>query len=95
MPTAVELLQLTGVCGCGWAIFSRVSQNIMACLQVKNNAPSSASAMDATTNHNIAHKIKNTPFNLIGCVGLGFYPMKKCPHALLWPFALDKYNASE
>ncbi len=48
----------------------------MACLHFKNNAPSSASAADATTNRNIAHKVKNLPFNLIGCVGLGFHPMK-------------------
>jgi hypothetical protein len=61
------------------------------CLQFKNNAPSSASAADAMTNRNIAYKLKNAPFNLIGCVGLGFHPMKKCLHARLCAFALDKY----
>ncbi len=95
MPTAVELLQLTGGGGCGWPISSRMSQNIVACLQFQNNAPSSASAADATTNLNIAHKVKNAPFDLIGCVGLGFYPMKKCSHARLCVFASNKYNASE
>ncbi len=65
----------------------------MACLQFKNNLPSSASTADATTNCNIAHKEKNATFNLIGCVGLGFHPMKKCPHALLCAFAFDKYDA--
>jgi hypothetical protein len=44
---------------------------------------------------NIAHKVKNAPFNLIGSVGLGFHPMKKCLHALLCAFASDKYNALE
>ncbi len=95
MPTTVELSQFTGVSGCGWPISSRVSQNFVACLQFKNNAPSSASAADAMTNRNIAHKVKNAPFNLIGCVGLGFHPMKKCPHAWLCEFASDKYDVLE
>jgi hypothetical protein len=92
MPSTVELSQFIGVGGCGWLISSRVSQNIVACLQFKNSAPSSATMADATTNNNIAHNVKNAPFNLIGCVGLGFHPMKKCPHALLCAFALDKNN---
>jgi hypothetical protein len=71
-----------------------VSQNIVPCLQFKNNAPSSASAADATTNLNIAHKVKNAPFSLIGCVGLGFHPMKNCPHAWLCVFASNKYNGN-
>jgi hypothetical protein len=95
MPITVELLQLTGVGGCGWPISSRVSQNCVAYLHFKNNTPSSASAVDATTNRNIAHKGKNAPFNLIGCVGLSFHPMMKCLHAQLCAFASDKYNASE
>jgi hypothetical protein len=68
MRAAVVLSQLTDVGGCGWPTSSRVSQNIVACLQFKNNAPSSASAGDATTNLNIAHKVKNAPFTLIGYV---------------------------
>jgi hypothetical protein len=67
----------------------------VACLQFKNNAPSSASAADATKNHNIAHQVKNAPFNSIGCVRLDFHPMKKCAHAWLCAFALDKYDALE
>ncbi len=67
----------------------------MACLQLRNNAPSSASAADTTTNLKIAHNVKNAPFNLMGFVGLAFHPMKKCPHALLWALASDKYDASE
>ncbi len=54
-------------------ISSQASWNIVACLQLKNNAPGSASAADATTKHNIAHKVINDPFNLIGSVGLGFH----------------------
>ncbi len=67
----------------------------MACLQLRNNAPSSASAVNATTNLKIAHNVKNAPFNLMGFVGSTFHPMKKCPHALLWALASDKYDASE
>ena len=95
MPTAVELSQCIGVGGWGCPISSSVSQKIVACLQLRNNAPSSASAADATTNRKIAHNVKNAPFNLMGFVGSAFHPMKKCPHALLWALASDKYDASE
>ena len=79
MPTAVELLQWIGM-----------SWKIVACLQFRNNAPNLASVADAATNLRIAHNVKNAPFNLMGCVGLNSYPKKKCPHALLWVFALDR-----
>ena len=95
MPTAVELSQCIGVGGWGCPISSSVSQKIVACLQLRNNAPSSASAADATTNRKIAHNVKNAPFNLMGFVGSAFHPMKKCPHALIWALASDKYDASE
>jgi hypothetical protein len=95
MPTAVELSQCTGVGGWGYPIFFSVRRKIVACLQLRNNAPSSASAADATTNRKIAHKVKNALFNLMGFVGSAFHPMKKCPHALLWALASDKYDASE
>jgi len=95
MPTAVELSQCTSVGGCGCPISSSVSLKIVACLQLRNSAPNSASAADATTNRKIAHSVKNAPFNLMGFVGSAFHPMKKCPHALLCAFAADKYDASE
>ncbi len=95
MPTAVEFLQCTNVGGCGCPISSSVSLKIVACLQMRNNAPNSASAMEATTNRRIAHSVENAPFNLMGFVGSAFHPMKKCPHALLWAFAADKYDASK
>ena len=94
-PTAVELSQCIGIGGWGCPISSSVSQKIVACLQLRNNAPSYASAADATTNRKIAHNVKNAPFNLMGFVGSAFHPMKKCPHALLWALASDKYDASE
>ncbi len=75
--------------------FFELESKIVACLQFRNNAPSSASAADATTNLKIAHNVKNAPFNLMGFVGLAFYPMNKCLHALLWALASDKYDASE
>ena len=61
MPTAVELSQWIGVGGWGWPISSSVSQKFIACLQFRNNAPSSASAADATTNLSIAHNVLNAP----------------------------------
>jgi hypothetical protein len=72
-----------------------MSQNIIACLQLRKRAPSSTYAADAVTNLKIAHSVKNVQFNLIGPVGSGFHPMKKCPHALLWAFASDRYDASK
>jgi hypothetical protein len=72
MPTIVELLQLPIVGSCGWPISSRVSQNIVACLQFKNNAPSSASAANATTNRNIAHKDEKNPIQFDWLCGIGF-----------------------
>ncbi len=77
------------------AHFFQCYSNIVVYLQLRNNAPSSASAADATTKHNIAHKVKKAPFNLMGLAGLGLHPMEKWPHALLCVFASDKYDVSE
>ncbi len=95
MPTAVELLQCTSVRGWGCPISPSVSQNIVACLQFRKRAPSLASTAEATTNHNLAHRVKKAPFNLMGLVGSARQPMKKCPQALLWAFALERCDASE
>jgi hypothetical protein len=49
---------------------------IVACLQLRKSAQSSASAVEATTKRNIAHYVKNAPFTLMGLVGSGRQPMK-------------------
>ncbi len=64
-------------------------------LAIKKSCTMFGSMEDAMTNHNIAQKAKNAPFNLIGCVGLGSHPIKKCLHALLFVFASDKYDVLE
>jgi hypothetical protein len=46
-----------------------MSQNIVVCLQFRKRAPSLASAAEATTNCNMAHRVKKAPFNLMGLVG--------------------------
>jgi hypothetical protein len=79
MPTAVKLLQLIGVGGWGCPISLSISWKIVACLQFRKRAPSSASAEDATTNRKIAQRVKNALFNLMGFVPSGFQPMKKIP----------------
>ncbi len=61
MPAAVELSQWIGVGGWGCPISSRVSLNIVACLQLRNRAPSLASAAEAMTKRKMAHKVKNAP----------------------------------
>jgi hypothetical protein len=58
MPTAVELSQCTGVGGWGWPISSSVSQNIVACLQFRKRTLNLASAAEAMTNYNMAHRVK-------------------------------------
>ncbi len=95
MPTVVELSQCIGVGGWGWLISSSVSLIFFACLQFRKRAPSSASAVEATTKSNIAHRVKKAPFNLMGLVGSARQPMKKCPQARLWAFASERYEASE
>jgi hypothetical protein len=95
MPTAVELPQCTGIRGWGWPISSSMSRNIVACLQFRKRAPSLASTAEAMLNHNMAQRVKKAPFNLMGLVRSARQPMKKCPQALLWAFALERYDASK
>ncbi len=75
-------------------IFKGGSKNIPS-WQLRNNAPNSASAADATTNRTIAHNVWNAPFSLMGLPSIGNVPMKKCPHALLRAFSSLRYDASE
>ena len=95
MPTAVALSQCTGILGWGCPRSSRVVQKIIPSWQLRNNAPNSASAADATTNRSIAHNVWNAPFSLMGLPSVGNAPMKKCPHALLRAFGSLRYDASE
>jgi hypothetical protein len=67
----------------------------MPSLQLRNRAPSLASAAEATTTQRMAHKVKKAPLSLMGLLSFAFQPMKKYPHALLLVSASDKYDASE
>ena len=71
MPMAVELSQWIGVGGWGCPISSSVSLNIEACLQLRNRAPSSASAAEVTTKRKMAHKVKKCAIQLDGLGGVG------------------------
>ena len=95
MPMAVELLQCIGVRGCGCPITLSVSLKIVACLQLRKSALSLASAAEVTTKRNIARKVKNAPFTVMGLVGSRRQPMKKIPQAWLWAFASVRYDAPE
>jgi hypothetical protein len=77
--TAVKLLQCMGAGGCDCPISLSMSQNFVACLQLRKRALSSASGADGMTNPKITHSVTNTPFNLMEPVGSGFHPMKKRP----------------
>jgi hypothetical protein len=68
----------------------RVSQKIVACLQLRSNAPSSASAAEATTNCKMEQRVKKAPLSLIELDASGFQPIKKWPHARLWALALER-----
>jgi hypothetical protein len=83
IPTAVALLQWTGVLGCGCPRLCSVVRNIMQSWQLQNSAPSSASAADATTNFIICVLTWEASLSFIGCPSLGIDPMKKYPHVQL------------
>jgi hypothetical protein len=76
MPLAVELSNALVLEVGDGPFFSSASQKIVTCLQLRKNEPSSASAAKATMKRNIAHKVKNAPFNLMGFVGSARQPMK-------------------
>jgi hypothetical protein len=95
MPMEVELSQCIGVGGWGWPTSSSVSLKIVACLQLRKRAPSLAYTAGAMTKHNITHRVKRAPFNLMGLVGSARQPMKKCPQTWLWAFASKRYKASK
>ena len=95
MPTAVVLSMCTGVAGCGWPNSCNVSRSIFACCALRNSAPNSASAADATTSFRMEHVMCIFPFRRIGCLFLGRLPRKKYPPARLLAFPADKYDASE
>ena len=82
IPTAVALLQCTGVRGCMCPKSSSVCRKIFPSWQLWKRAPSSASAADATTKRKVVVLTQNTPFNWISSSFLGIHPMKKCPHDL-------------
>ncbi len=82
IPTAVALLQCTGICGCGCPISANVSRKLIPVWQLWYNALSSAFAVEATTNHIIVVLTWNVPFNCMGSPFWGIHPMKKmstCP----------------
>ncbi len=95
MPTAVALLQWTGIFGCGWPRSLRVSLKIIPSWQVRNNAPSLTSAANASTNQKNEHSVWKAPINLMGFPSIGKDLMKKWPHAMLQAFGLLKYDASK
>jgi hypothetical protein len=95
IPTAVALLQGTGIFGCGWPRSSMVSLKIIPSWQYRNNAPCLALAADSTTNHKIEHSVWKTPLNLMDFPLIGKDPMKKWPHAVLRAFGLLKYDVSK
>ncbi len=95
MPTAVALLQCTGVLGWGWPRSANVCWNIILVWQLWKSAPSSASAANATMNRSILKLVWNAPFNFIGSPFFGFQPMKKCRQVRLCATFLERYDASE
>ena len=55
IPTVVVLSTCTGVGGYGWPDSSSISLSVLASWVLRNSAPNSASAADATTSLRIAH----------------------------------------
>ncbi len=77
MPTAVALLQCTGVFGWACPISLRMLQKIIPVWQLWNKAPNSASAADATTKRITLVLTWNALLIRIGSPSLGNHPMKK------------------
>ncbi len=77
IPMAVALSQWTGIFGRGWPRSLRVSLKIIPSWQFRNNAPSLASAANATTNRKIKHSVWKSPLSLMGFPSIGKDPMKK------------------
>jgi hypothetical protein len=67
----------------GYANVLGIVAKLVACLQLRKRAPSSTSAVEATTMHKIAHRVENAPFNFIGFDAFGCQTMKKWPHTRL------------
>jgi hypothetical protein len=76
IPTAVALLQCTGVLGCGWLILVRVSQNRIPVWQLWYSTPSFALVADAMTNFNIGVLKWNALFKQMSEPSVGIQPMK-------------------
>jgi hypothetical protein len=85
MPTAIALLQWTGVWvdgGQGCSMFVKKIIHVWQ-LWLWNKAPSSASAAEAIMNLIIVEFVWNAPFNHISVLSFGINPMKKWLCALL------------
>ena len=95
MPTAVILSQCIGVGGCACPNSSRKILSILPYFVLRNKAPSSASAAEATTNLRIPLWTYIAPLSGIGLYLLGTDPRKKCPAVPLMARTSDRYDASE
>ena len=95
MLTAVALSQWMGVLGWGWPMLAKVCRKIIAAWQLWNNALSSASAADATTNCMTIVLMWKAPYKTMGSLSLGINPMKKCLHGRLRAPGAERYNALE
>ena len=71
--------------GCGWPNSRSISLGILASWALRNNAPNSASAVDAATSLRIAHVMWMLPFNWMFWLSFGVLPRK---NILLYGFFL-------
>ena len=95
MPVDVALSQWIGVGGCVCLSSCNVSLVVLAYFELKNIAPSYASASDATKKFSIWHSVNIAPLRWTGCLSCGFRPRKKCPSDRLLASLSDKYDAYE
>ena len=95
IPVAVMLSQCMGIGGCLCPISYRVILMILPSLVFMNNAASSASAADATTNFRIPHMMNIAPFNLIGLPFSDTLPINNSPAILLVARDSERYGAFE
>ena len=89
------LTQWIGVGGCGWPSSYRVSLNIMPPLMLKNNAPNSTSAADASTKGKMVKSVWNALLGRIVVLFWGRDPRKNITPPLLCAILAENYDELE
>ena len=95
MPTAVVLSMWIGVDGWGWTSSWSIRRMIHASWVLTKSTPNSASAADSATIFSMVHVMAMFPLILMFSPLRGMLPRNKYPTALILPWDVVMYDASE